>query len=103
MNPRRAAAADKASVNPVRSASKGSAALPAWATTPVPCPVTDNPADHAVLFTHQVPYRWTTCSVGRPSISLQDRHLDASRGCVKPLNSDRASLMPHPVWPVEKF
>lgn len=65
-------------MSPVRSANMRTATLPAWATTPVPSPVTDNPADHVVLFTYQVPSRWTTCDFANSSIPLQDRHFGVS-------------------------
>ena len=57
VNPRRVSELDNAAVKPVRSASIRTATLPACATTPVPSPDTTNPADHAVLFTYQVPSR----------------------------------------------
>jgi len=70
MNPRRATADDRASVRPVRSASIRTATLPAWATTPLPSPVTDNPADQDVLFTYQVPSHSGVLCLRKPKYSV---------------------------------
>ena len=44
----RATALDSSIGSPVRSASRRNPTLPAWATTPVPSPVTDKPADYEI-------------------------------------------------------
>jgi hypothetical protein len=54
-NEARAVAFDNAVVSPTRSASRRVATLPAWAITPVPSAVTDNPDAHVVCFTCEVP------------------------------------------------
>ena len=54
------------------------ATLPAWATTPVPSPVTDNPADHEVRFTYGVPSSLATLDLRKPKYPMQDRHFRAS-------------------------
>ena len=54
-NERRANAVDRPPVSPTRSASSRIATDPACATTPVPSAVTDNPDDHVICFTREVP------------------------------------------------
>jgi hypothetical protein len=57
VKPRRVKAADTASVSPTRSARSRTATVPANGTTPDPSAVTDNPRDHEVGFTYEVPSR----------------------------------------------
>jgi hypothetical protein len=54
-NQRRDSAVDSPPVRPTRSASNRTATLPAWATTTVPSAATDNPDDHVICFTREVP------------------------------------------------
>ena len=65
-------------MSPVRSARNRRPALPAWATTPVPSPDTNNPADHAVRFTYGVPSSSEILRRRNPKNSLPDRHFRAS-------------------------
>jgi hypothetical protein len=55
--PGRVKAADTAAVSPTRSARSRTATAPANGTTPDPPAVTDNPRDHEVGFTCEVPSR----------------------------------------------
>src|SRR5665811_1172561 len=66
-NDRRARALDNWAVRPVRSPTRRSPTLPAWATTPDPPPVTDKPADHEVRFTCRVPSSWGSWTVASTS------------------------------------
>jgi hypothetical protein len=79
VNPRRVNADDSSPVRPIRSASSRTDTAPAWATTPDPSAVTDNPRAHDVAFTHQVPVPFRILSVANPSIPLRDRHFGASK------------------------
>ena len=62
-------------VSPVRSARRRNPTLPAWATTPVPSPVTDKPADHEL---YGVPSSLRILRRRNPKFPLPDRHFRAS-------------------------
>jgi hypothetical protein len=66
-------------VRPTRSPSISRPTDPTRATTPIPSPLTDNPRDHAVLFTYGTPPARTALDVDNPQSSKQDRHFRASR------------------------
>ena len=52
--------------------------LPAWATTPVPSPVTDKPADHEVRVSYGVPSSLRVLRRRNPKFCLPDRPFRAS-------------------------
>jgi hypothetical protein len=64
-------------IRPVRSASSRRPALSAWATTPVPSPDTDNPADHDLRFTYGVPSGLRNLNLRKSKNPLPDRHFRA--------------------------
>ena len=64
-------------VRPVRSASRRSPTLPAWATTPTPSAETDNPDDHDVRFTYRVLPAGRTWALASPSLPCRE-HFGAS-------------------------
>jgi hypothetical protein len=77
-NERRASAAPSSPVRAVRSANRLNPTLPQWATTPVPSPVTDKPADHEVRFTYGVPSRQEILNRRKSKFPLLGRHFRAS-------------------------
>lgn len=61
-------------VSPTRSASNRTATDPACATTPVLLAGTDNPVDHVVCFTCEVPLMWVFLVRRKTKFPLRGRH-----------------------------
>jgi hypothetical protein len=74
VKPRRANAVDKPPVSPTRSASSRTATAPASGTTPSPSAVTDNPCDHDLRFTCEVPSSKRIWTLSKSKFPLQVRH-----------------------------
>ena len=89
---RHAVAFDSSLVNPLRSASNLTAMLPAWATTPVPSADTDNPDDHVVSFTCEVPLSLGHLNSRQVQVSLTRQALSRDQARCQFTTRERSGL-----------
>ena len=90
---RRAVALESSLVRPVRSASILTAMLPAWATTPLPSADTDNPVDHVVCFTCEVPLSLGHLNSRQVQVSLTRQALSRIQAQCQVTTRERSGLV----------
>jgi hypothetical protein len=89
---RRAVALESSLVRPARSASILTAMLPAWATTPLPSADTDNPVDHVVCFTCEVPLSLGHLNSRQVQVSLTRQALSRIQAQCQVTTRERSGL-----------